>query len=233
MLQKRAHQIEKLKRENKKLELENARLQRVKNSSSSFSASSRISQRKILNNQQDHRRNKLKNIMKAGKEHLKQNEEWMSQGLDHTIQHFNEMFMNNLSLSISQNLINEEAKPKVSSSLNFAEITEESLEELKHQEKNLSQVESNQSSPQKFESPKKDETLKSECDSVLQESPVNLANSAEIEEEIKMEDPTFPNEEDLDQNNPKVIEKVIESDQVSKGVSKEMQDQIQEQKSAV
>jgi hypothetical protein len=103
LLKKKATMIEKLKRDCKQLEKENMRLQ--KGGGREPAPTSPSKSRQVTQSARD---NKLKTIMKHGRKVKKETDEWISQGLDHTIQHFNEMFINNLSLSFTQVFNKEE-----------------------------------------------------------------------------------------------------------------------------
>jgi len=50
--------------------------------------------------------------MKHGRKVKKQTDDWLSQGLDHTIKHFNDMFINNLSESFTNAFVKEDSPVK-------------------------------------------------------------------------------------------------------------------------
>jgi hypothetical protein len=83
--------------------------------------------------QKEQRRENLKTIMQHGRK-IKKHQEWMSKELGNTIENFNEMFINNLSLSLTQIFVDKDHKIKEQQqeSENSDEEDEEEEEEGDH-----------------------------------------------------------------------------------------------------
>ena len=102
---------EKLKRDLKNLEKENIKLQKKSKMTASDVHAARMQAaregRTGYITQKEQKRDDLKAIMKHGRK-IKKHKEWLSNELSNTIENFNEMFISNLSQSLTQIFVNKE-----------------------------------------------------------------------------------------------------------------------------
>jgi len=223
LLQNKVLSCEKLKRDLANLEKENIKLQKkIKVSPTDKHSSRMLAARDGKSgyiNQKEQRRDGLRAIMKHGRK-IKKHQEWMSKELGNTIENFNEMFINNLSLSLTQIFVDKDKKKK-------AEMTQEQtdIEEDEEEEEEADTV---------FEV----EVVNQQVSDVLKAHQVDL--SAHIEGDHQNSSQANSNEYDGYQEEAKnevdteeVIDGVINENNEANVKDKEMQEQLHEQEKAV
>ena len=132
LLQEKTLLCEKLKRDVKNLEKENIRLQKKSKLSPSEIHAERMKAARIGRNgyvtQKEQRKDDLQTIMKHGRR-VKKHQEWLSKELGNTIENFNEMFISNLSQSLTQIFVDKDKKNQSKPTENSEESEENEEEE--------------------------------------------------------------------------------------------------------
>lgn len=221
LLQDKVLLCEKLKRDLKNLEKENIKLQKKSKLSPAESHAARLQAaregRSGYMTQKEQRREDLKTIMKHGRK-IKKHQEWMSKELGNTIENFNELFLNNLSLSLTQIFVDKDKNKQI-----VQEQQEELAEEDEEEEEEGDHV---------YEI----EVLNQKAHDAHKAAQVNPDESIGDEDQDTMQ--TQDNEgEDEESKESQVteeyIDKAINENNEAKVKSKEMQDQLHEQEKAV
>lgn len=203
---------EKLKRDLKNLEKENIKLQKKVKLSPAEIHASRIQAaregRSGYMTQKEKKRDDLKAIMKHGRK-IKKHQEWLSKELSNTIENFNDLFINNLSQSLTQIFVNKPKSPVVQNTINedFAEEDEEEEEEGDH----VYEVE------------------------VLNQRQLDALKAQQIDDDIDIEGENDQDDEEEKSSHAteENLQEAILTDNEAKVRDKEMQDQLHEQEKAV
>lgn len=212
LLQDKVVLCEKLKRDIKNLEKENIKFQKKSKMTPSEVHATRIQAaregRSGYITQKEQRRDDLKNIIKHGRK-VKKHQEWLSKELGNTIENFNEMFINNLSLSLTQIFVDKDKK-------------------LKQQEE-----------PKYEFQAEEDEEEEEEGDHIFDVEVVNQksqdANKAyQVDNSLSItEDNDNDEENKVDPNAEQNIDEAIDNNNEAKVKDKEMKEQLKEQEKAV
>lgn len=163
--------------------------------------------------QKEQRREGLKHVMEHGRR-VKKHQEWLSKELSNTIENFNEMFISNLSLSLTQIFVDKD-KNKAGESIH-EDLAEEDEEEEEEGD-DVYEVE--------VVNQKVDDQMKSE-----QVDP-HESIEATLNEEEKHDVLEFDENEEEPQ--PEIIENAILENSEAHVKNKELQDQLQEQEKTV
>ena len=200
---------EKLKRDLSNLEKENVKLQKRLKMSPAEKHSERMQAARIGKSgyvtQKEKRREDLKTIMEHGRK-LKKHQEWMSKELGNTIENFNEMFINNLSQSLTHIFIANDEKEHL-------EDDDEEEEEEEEEGDHVFEVEVVGQKAQELEHAQK----------------VDNEQNIEDEQILSHEE----NEEAKVEVSPQNVDEIIQENQEANEKSKEMQDHINEQEKTV
>ena len=211
LLQEKVLLWEKLKRDLKNLEKEHVNLQKKTKMTPAEAHALRMQAAREGKvgylTQKEQRREGLKYVMEHGRK-IKKHQEWLSKELSNTIENFNEMFINNLSLSLTQIFVDKEKKKD--------EVESDAEDEEEEEEGDaifeVEVVNQNNSDQQKSEQIDTEASLESH-------SRLETNDEGDIEQ--------IDNEkEDID---PENVDLEIEENHEAKAKDKEMQDQLKEQ----
>lgn len=156
--------------------------------------------------QKEQRREGLKYVMEHGRK-IKKHQEWLSKELSNTIENFNEIFINNLSLSLTQIFVDKNKKNEADS-----DVEEEEEEEEGDALFEVEVVNQTNSDQQKSE---------------LVDTEASLENSSKLD--TNAEGDAEQTEEEKEDIQPENVDQEIEENQEAKVKDKEMQDQLKEQ----
>lgn len=215
LLQEKALLCEKLKRDLSNLEKEHLKLQKRLKMSPAEKHAERIQAARVGRSgyatQKEQRRENLKTIMEHGRK-LKKHQEWMSKELNNTIANFNDLFINNLSQSLTQIFIDKDKKDEVHSD----HESEGEDEEEEEEGDDVFEVEVVGQKAQEIE-----RAIRAEED-----------HNLEIPDELDVDD-NLDEEELKTEVIPETEDELINSNIEAQTKSKEMQDHIFEQEKTV
>jgi hypothetical protein len=214
LLQDKVLELEKVKRDIKNLEKENIKLQKKAKMTPAEKHSLRMQAARDGKTgyitQKEQRRDGLKAVMKHGRR-IKKHQEWLSKELGNTIENFNDLFINNLSHSLTQIFVDKDRK------LEVHKEHEHLHEEDEEEEEEIDEVFEVEVVNQKVED---------------EEKAKKVDPSEIIDDQEEAEDDEDEEEKDK-QESEQHIHEVIHENEEAKSKDKKMQDQLYEQEKAV
>lgn len=212
MLESKAQELEKLRRTNKRMEKENIKLQK-KVRTIPMHSKKPVEDKKQPNKSYS-RRNTLHKIMDNGRKLRATKGDFMSNELEKSVQNFNEMFINNLSFSLTQIFVNknEDGEEIVTTNIEEKKDDQDTDED---EEEEIDMMDEDDEIQDEYDiqdmDPVESSPKKEEVDEVLNESEVDKTQNIEMQEQINEHEQAVFKIEGTLKEREKLLEAVKES----------------------